>query len=64
MNKGIVIYDKVFAVIFAALGLAEVYGVVIKGAWWHILTVGIASVLVVALVRDIKKEGWNGHAMA
>lgn len=64
MNKGIVIFDIVFAVIFTALGLAAVYGVVIKGAWWHILTVGIASVLVVALVRDIKKEGWNGHTMA
>lgn len=56
MNKTTLIYDKVFAVIFAALGLAAAYGVVIKGAWWHILTVGIASVLVVALVRDTKKN--------
>lgn len=56
MNKGIVIYDIVFAVLFAALGAGASYGVVFKGAYWHILTVAIAVAMFVALVRDAKKE--------
>ena len=56
MNKSIVIIDKVFAALFAALGLAAAYGVVIKGAWWHIVTAAICTLLVFALLNDAKKE--------
>lgn len=61
MKKGIVICDKAFAVVFAALGLAAAYGVVAKGAWWHIVTVAIAVVVFGALVRDARKEAEHGE---
>ena len=61
MNKGIVIYDIVFAVLFAAFGAGAAYGVVFKGAYWHILIVAIAVAMFVALVRDAKKERSHGY---
>lgn len=60
MNKGLIIFDKVFAALFAALGLTAAYGVIAKGAWWHIGTVAISSVVTIALVRDARKEASNG----
>lgn len=56
MNKGIVISDKVFAALFAALGVGAAYGVVVKGAYWHIVTVVISAVMAVALLCDAEKE--------
>lgn len=56
MNKGIIIIDKVFAALFAALGVGATFGVVVKGAYWHIVTVVISVVMIVALLRDAEKE--------
>lgn len=56
MNKSIVIFDEVFAALFAALGLSASYGVIVKGAWWHIVTVAICTLLVFVLLNDAKKE--------
>lgn len=56
MNKGMIIYDKVFAALFAAVGAGALYGVVVKGAYWHIVTVVISVVMAVALLRDAEKE--------
>ncbi len=46
---------------FAALGLTAAYGVIVKGAWWHIGTVAIAVVVFGALVRDARKEAEHGE---
>jgi hypothetical protein len=61
MNKSIITLDKVFAALFAALGLTAAYGVIVKGAWWHIGTVAIAVVVFGALVRDARKEAEHGE---
>jgi hypothetical protein len=55
MNKSIIILDNVFAALFAALGLTAAYGVIVKGAWWHIVTVGICAAIALASHADIKK---------
>lgn len=55
-NRTMIISDKVFAALFAAIGIAAAYGVIAKGAWWHIPTVIFASALVAAFSRDAKKE--------
>lgn len=61
MNKSIIILNKVIAALFAALVLTAAYGVIIKGAWWHIGIVAIAVVIFVALVRDARKEAEHGE---
>ena len=61
-KRGMLVYDRVFAILFGAVGLVEAYGVVVKGAWWDIVWVAMAAVMVVALSRDAKKEVCNGDA--
>ena len=61
MNKGIVFFDIVFAVLFLAIAACAAYGVIIKGAYWHITTVVIGAVVAFALVRDVKKERSHGY---
>ena len=47
-NNGILILDKVQEYIFGIVGAVALYGVIIKGAWWHILTVGICAAIALA----------------
>lgn len=55
----IVTLDKVYVAAFTALGVFAIYGVVVKGAWWHILTVGICAAIALASHADIKKTTGN-----
>ena len=41
--------DKAQAVAFGLLGLGCIYGVIAKGAWWHIGTAAICAAMAVAL---------------
>ena len=50
--------DKALAIAFTVLGLGALYGVIAKGAWWHIGTMVICAVMAVALWNDeIVDEG-------
>ena len=49
----IVTLDKVYVAAFAVMGAVALYGVVVKGAWWHILTVGICAAIALASHADI-----------
>jgi len=50
--------DKALAIAFTVLGLGALYGVVAKGAWWHIGTAAICIVMAVALWKSaIVDEG-------
>ena len=55
----IVTLDKVYVAAFAVIGAVSIYGVVVKGAWWHILTVGICAAIALASHADIKKTTGN-----
>lgn len=59
MNKSIIILDKVYVAAFTALGAVALYGVVAKGAWWHIVTVGICAAIALSSHADIKKTTGN-----
>jgi len=48
--------DMIEAGIFAVLGSVCIYGVVAKGAWWHIVTAVICAAVAVALLKDAGKE--------
>lgn len=61
MNKGIVFFDIVFSALFLAIVACAAYGVIIKGAYWHITTVAVGVVLAFALARDAKKERSHGY---
>lgn len=58
-NNGILILDKVQEYIFGIVGAVALYGVIIEGAWWHILTVGICAAIALASHADIKKTTGN-----
>ena len=47
---------KIQALAFALVGLVCIYGAIFKGAWWHIGTAVICAVMVVALLKDARKE--------
>lgn len=49
MKKLIYTLDKAQAVAFALVGLGCIYGVIAKGAWWHIGTAVMCGVLGVAM---------------
>lgn len=50
--------DKALAIAFTVLGLGALYGVVAKGAWWHIGMAVICAVMAVALWKSaIVDEG-------
>lgn len=49
MKKLIYTLDKAQAMAFALVGLGCIYGVIAKGAWWHIGTAVICAVLAVAM---------------
>jgi hypothetical protein len=55
----IVTLDKVYVAAFTAFGAVASYGVIAKGAWWHILTVGICAAIALASHADIKKTTGN-----
>jgi hypothetical protein len=55
----IVTLDKVYVAAFAVMGAVALYGVVVKGAWWHIVTVGICAAIALASHADIKKTTGN-----
>ncbi|MBR4562162.1 MAG: hypothetical protein IKO23_09625 [Bacteroidales bacterium] len=52
MKNLIYTLDKAQAVAFGLLGLGCIYGVIAKGAWWHIGTAAICAVMAVALWKD------------
>jgi hypothetical protein len=52
----IVTLDKIQVATFTALGAVALYGVVVKGAWWHILTVGICAAIALATYKSIEKD--------
>ncbi|MBR0177769.1 MAG: hypothetical protein IJQ11_10105 [Bacteroidales bacterium] len=60
-NNGILILDKVLEYIFGIVGAVALYGVIIKGAWWHILTVVACAVIAIASQADAKKEKAYGN---
>lgn len=62
MKHGMVVYDRVFASLFGAVGLTEAYGVVVNGAWWNIIWVALSAVMVAVLVHDARKEASHGKA--
>lgn len=37
--------NRIFSVLFAGLGLASIYGIVFKGAWWHVGTLAICWIM-------------------
>lgn len=60
-NKLIVTLDKVYVAAFTALGAVALYGVIIEGAWWHILTVVACAAIAIAIHADAKKEKAYGN---
>ena len=48
--------DMIEAGIFAVLGSVCIYGVVAKGAWWHIGTAALCAAVALALLKDAGKE--------
>lgn len=44
--------DRIGACAFAALAALCIYGVIAKGAWWHIGTAVICAVMAVTLWTD------------
>ena len=44
--------DRIEACAFAALAALCIYGAIAKGAWWHIGTAVICTVMAVALWND------------
>lgn len=49
-------FDRIFAALFAFCGGVCLYGVIFKGATWHIITVALCAILVAAFMADAKKE--------
>ena len=52
MKNLIYTLDKAQAVAFALVGLGCIYGVIAKGAWWHIGTAVICAVMAVGLWKN------------
>ena len=52
MKNLIYTLDKAQAVAFGLLGLGCLYGVIFKGAWWHIGTAVICAALAVGLWKN------------
>lgn len=48
--------DRIFAALFAIEGVAALIGVLFKGATWHIVTVVLCAVLVLAFLADAEDE--------
>lgn len=44
--------DMIWTFIFEGLAFACLYGAIAKGAWWHIGTAVICTVMAVALAKD------------
>ena len=58
MKNLIYTLDKARAVAFGLLGLGCIYGVIAKGAWWHIGTAVICAAMAFAHLKDaIVNEG-------
>ena len=58
MKNLIYTLDKAQAVAFGLLGLGCIYGVIAKGAWWHIGTAVICAAMAFAHLKDaIVNEG-------
>ena len=55
-NNSMYTLDMIQAWVFGVLALVAAYGVIAKGAWWHIGTMVICVALVLALRADAKKE--------
>ncbi len=56
MKNLIYTLDKAQAVAFGLLGLGCIYGVIAKGAWWHIGTMLMCLAIAAASWEDAKKE--------
>lgn len=56
MEKLTYTLDKAQAIAFTVVGLVALYGAIAKGAWWHIGTAVICTAMVVALLKDARKE--------
>ena len=54
----IYINDMIWTFIFEGLAFACLYGAIAKGAWWHIGTAAICTVVALAHLKDaISNEG-------
>ena len=53
MNKTL---DRIFAALFALEGAAALFGVLFRSATWHIVTVVLCAVLVIAFLADAEAE--------
>lgn len=40
--------SRIFAVIFTAMFITTLYGVIVKQAWWHVYTLIVTAILAVA----------------
>lgn len=52
----IVILNKTFSAMFAAICIGATYGVVFKGAWWQIFFATVSFVMAIVFSREAKKE--------
>lgn len=57
MKNLIYTLDKAQAVAFALVGLVAIYGVIAKGAWWHIGTAVICAAMAVGLWKNAIVDG-------
>lgn len=57
------INGKAFEIIWAALGIGALAGVIFAGAYWHLFTVGICALMYLAQRAENRKdEKRNGRA--
>lgn len=60
-NAEIYVLDKIQEHTFGIVGAVALYGVIIEGAWWHILTVVACAAIAIASHADAKKEKAYGN---
>lgn len=54
-NAEIYVLDKIQEYTFGIVGAVALYGVIIEGAWWNILTVVACAAIAIASNADAKK---------
>ena len=52
--------DRILSALFAIVGVAAMFGVLFRGATWHIVTVVMCAVMVLALMADAEAEEAGG----
>lgn len=56
MKNNLFTTDIIFAAIFAIVATTSLIGVIFFGAWWHLLTFVIASILAIVLYTEAIEE--------